>query len=154
MKIANIMSRPVVTVHMDDRLEVVYDIFHQAKFHHLLVVEGTALVGVVSDRDLLKAISPRVGTVMANEHDNASLNKRVHQIMSRQLIVINHEQRVMDAVRLFNSHNISCLPVVNDDNHWVGILSWRDIFRAIERLKGQIAHTGASDTQKDNKQGV
>lgn len=135
MKISQIMSTPVVTVGMDDRLQQVYEIFNKAKFHHLLVVDGHKLQGVVSDRDLLKALSPRVGSVMATDHDNASLNKRVHQIMSRKLVVINQNQTVLHAVKLFNTNNISCLPVVNDAGEWVGIVSWRDIFKKIEAMK-------------------
>ena len=91
---------------------------------------------MVSDRDLFKAISPRTGTVMATDRDNASLNKRVHQVMSRKLVVINQKDSVINAVKLFNANTISCLPVVNDDNEWVGILSWRDIFKQIEAIKG------------------
>ncbi|WP_416308463.1 CBS domain-containing protein [Neptunicella sp. SCSIO 80796] len=135
MKISKIMSKPVVTVGIDDRLEKVHDIFAHAHFHHLLVVAGSKLLGVVSDRDLLKAISPRVGSKTATEKDNASLNKRVHQIMTRKLVVINQDQTVMHAVKLFNANSISCLPVVNDAGEWVGIVSWRDIFRQIEQLK-------------------
>ena len=136
MKVHTLMTTPVVTVGMDDTLFDVLDIFTHARFHHLLVVSGKRLEGVVSDRDLFKAISPRTGTVMATDRDNASLNKRVHQVMSRKLVVINQKDSVINAVKLFNANTISCLPVVNDDNEWVGILSWRDIFKQIEAIKG------------------
>ena len=135
MKVSQLMSTPVVTVGMDDRLDEVYRIFSHAHFHHVLVVNGKRLEGIVSDRDLFKALSPRIGTAMANDRDNASLNKRVHQIMSRKLVVINQHQSVLQAVRLFNANSISCLPVVDDEHQWVGILSWRDIFKQIEAVK-------------------
>jgi hypothetical protein len=41
----------------------------------------TALCGVISDRDLLRALSPYVGTASENARDTATLRKRVHQIM-------------------------------------------------------------------------
>ena len=62
MNVSDIMSKHVVTVEFDDRLSAVKDIFDNAKFHHLLVVEAGVLFGVVSDRDLLKSISPNIGT--------------------------------------------------------------------------------------------
>lgn len=53
------MSRKVVTVAPDDSLEKVRALFAQFHFH-LLVVGERQLLGVVSDRDLLKALSPYV----------------------------------------------------------------------------------------------
>ncbi len=61
MVMGDIMTARVVTVEMDDRLEVVKEIFDTMRFHHLLVVdEHKKLSGVVSDRDLLRALSPYV----------------------------------------------------------------------------------------------
>ena len=56
--VGEIMSSKVVTVEMDDSLEVIRDIFRKVKFHHLIVVDGKKIVGIITDRDLLKAISP------------------------------------------------------------------------------------------------
>ncbi|RJX33014.1 MAG: CBS domain-containing protein [Oxalobacter sp.] len=131
MLIQDIMTKRVVTVEMDDKLSVVKDIFENSKFHHLLVVEGGKLFGVVSDRDLLKAVSPNIGTMTETYKDAATLNKRVHQIMTRKPITLPLTATVKDAVNLFNTHRISCIPIVDKDFKPVGILSWRDIMRNI-----------------------
>lgn len=136
MKVSKIMTTNVVTVGVDDNLGKVYQIFEKHRFHHLLVVSGKTLLGIISDRDLLKHLSPRIGTPMANEHDQAAFKRKVSQIMSRELILILDTESVLQAVRLFNRHRISCLPVVNAERQWVGILSWRDVFRQIEKVKG------------------
>ncbi|GGO72596.1 CBS domain-containing protein [Bowmanella pacifica] len=129
------MSAPVVTVKMDDNLYRVHEIFQKHKFHHVLVVDGKTLLGVISDRDLLKAVSARIGSSSADARDLASFQKKVYQIMSRNLITINQDDTVLQAVRLFNRHPISCLPVVDENAQWVGIVSWRDIFKQIEQRK-------------------
>ena len=129
MLIQDIMTRGVVTVEMDDKLSVVKEIFENSRFHHLLVVENGKLFGVVSDRDLLKAISPNIGTMSETYKDAATLNKRVHQIMTRKPITLWPGATVKDAVDLFNTHRISCIPIVDQDFKPVGILSWRDIMR-------------------------
>ena len=136
MKVADIMSTRVVSVSMDDRLSVVYDIFRLVNFHHLVVLADKRLIGVLSDRDLFKAISPRLGTKAATPLDDASLNKRVHQIMTREPITLEVNASLMDAVKLFNRNKISCLPVVDEQHHCIGMLSWRDIFKYIEQKKG------------------
>jgi acetoin utilization protein AcuB len=132
MLVEKIMSKPVVTVTLDDTLRVVKQIFENAKFHHLLVVEDHKLYGVLSDRDLLKSISPFIGTVQETVHDKFTLNKKVHQIMSRKPISLHPTADVYEAISLFNQHNISCIPIVNEKNVPVGIVSWRDILQIIE----------------------
>lgn len=126
------MSTVIVTVEMDDSLGKVKEIFDNAKFHHLLVTDSDKLVGVVSDRDLLKSISPSIGTAAETTRDIATLNKRVHQIMSRNPITVNKNTEIDDAINVFNNNSISCLPVINDQNYLVGIISWRDILKALE----------------------
>lgn len=126
------MSKPVVTVTLDTTLRMVKQIFENAKFHHLLVVEKGKLYGVLSDRDLLKSISPFIGTLQETAHDKFTLNKKVHQIMSRKPITLTPSADVYMAISVFNQHNISCIPIVNEKDAPVGIISWRDILRIIE----------------------
>lgn len=131
MIIDKLMTRRVVSVSMDEKLSRLREIFESTRFHHILVVERGRLKGVISDRDLLKTLSPYLDTAAETAHDAATLNHRAHQIMSRTPITIGPEADVHDAISLFNAHTISCLPVVRDDEV-VGILTWRDILRALE----------------------
>jgi acetoin utilization protein AcuB len=140
MDVGDIMTARLVTVEMDDRLDVVKQIFDSLKFHHLLVIdEHKKLIGVVSDRDLLKALSPQLGSAAETTRDAATLNKRVHQIMSRKLLTLHPRAAVVDAVQMFLEHRISCIPIVNEEFKPVGILSWRDVMKlmlAKRRLDG------------------
>jgi acetoin utilization protein AcuB len=132
MKLAGVMSTRLVTVEIDDPLEVVKEIFDSVKFHHLLVVDsGKKLCGVISDRDLLRALSPYIGTVSENARDTATLKKRVHQIMTRQLVTLPPEATVADAVKVFLEHRVSCIPVVGAGFKAVGIVSWRDVLKSL-----------------------
>ncbi len=137
MSVEKIMSKPVVTIEMDDSLRMVKEIFDNTRFHHLLVVESGKLFGVISDRDLLKALSPNIGTAAETNRDAASLNKRVHQIMTRKPITLGQNAGIFDAIEIFNNHNISCIPVVDDGRKPVGIISWRDILKALESNRGK-----------------
>lgn len=126
--VAEVMSQPVVSVEMDDRLWVIKQIFDSVQFHHILVVSQNTLVGVLSDRDYLKAISPRLGTAAENKSDLDTLNRRVHQVMSRKPITLRAQSSIGEAITLFEANNVSCIPVVDGNNRPVGIVSWRDIF--------------------------
>jgi acetoin utilization protein AcuB len=129
MNVEEIMSRIVVTVEMDDSLRVVKEIFDNTRFHHLLVIESGRLVGVISDRDLLKALSPKIGTAAETTRDAATLNKRAHQILTRKPVTLRANAGLAEAIAIFNSYSISCIPIIDGRQKPVGILSWRDILK-------------------------
>ena len=132
MRLGEIMTKRVVTVELDDSLATVKQIFDSMRFHHLLVIgSDKKLCGVISDRDLLRAISPYVGTVSENARDSATLKKRAHQIMTRAPVTLGPDASVADAIQLFLSHRVSCIPVVDEGSRAVGIVSWRDILRSL-----------------------
>ena len=132
MRLSGVMTARLVTVEIDDPLEVVKQIFDSVKFHHLLVVNADKkLCGVISDRDLLRALSPYIGTASENARDTATLKKRVHQIMTRQLVTLPPEASLADAVKMFLGHRVSCIPVVGPGFEAVGIVSWRDVLKSL-----------------------
>jgi acetoin utilization protein AcuB len=132
MDVRSFMTARVVTVEMDDRLDVVKQIFDTLKFHHLLVVDNRKkLIGIVSDRDLLKALSPYVGSAAETTRDIATLNKRVHQIMSRNPLTLHPGATMADCVQLFLAHRISCIPIVDAEFRPVGVVSWRDVLKLL-----------------------
>ena len=131
MKLNQIMTQQLVTVDMDDTLATVKNIFDNNFFHHVLVMDNNELAGVISDRDLLRWISPKVNTIAATRRDYATLTRKAHQIMTRELITLNENEHLKAAVEIFDQHKISCIPLISDAGKPVGILSWRDIIRAL-----------------------
>lgn len=129
--IGRIMTTRVVTVEMDDSLEVVRDIFKKVRFHHLLVVDNDKLVGIISDRDMLKAVSPFVGTMSETTRDRATLNKRVHQIMSHHPVTVRSSCSLQEAAELMLARGISSLPITTIGGEVLGIVTWKDVLRAI-----------------------
>jgi acetoin utilization protein AcuB len=125
MNVASIMTRRVVTVEMDDPLWTIREIFENVKFHHILVVDDRKLVGVISDRDFLNAISPFLDTLSEMIYDN----REAHQIMSREIITVNAEASMEDAASLILKNNISCLPVISPQGSVEGIVTWKDILK-------------------------
>ena len=123
------MTRKVVTVEMDDTLLTIGMIFKNVKFHHILVVENKKLVGVISDRDFLREVSPFLGKVIETTRDLDTLKKKAHQIMSRNPITVSPETDIETAASLLLEKNISCLPVVSFHGNIEGIVTWKDILK-------------------------
>lgn len=129
--IGRIMTTRVVTIEMDDSLEMVRDIFKKVRFHHLLVVDNDRLVGIISDRDMLKAVSPFVGTMSETTRDRATLNKRAHQIMSHHPVTVRSSCTLQEAAELMLARGVSCLPITTVGGEVLGIVTWKDVLRAI-----------------------
>ena len=129
MLVTNIMSENVHCVLPTVTLRELRDIFSRVSYHHLLVVEEQKLLGVISDRDVLRASSPFLDTSEASEQDQALLKTTARDFMSTSLITVRQDTAIDTAVILLLEHSISCLPVVSDDEMIEGILTWKDMLK-------------------------
>ncbi|MCP5077055.1 MAG: CBS domain-containing protein [Psychromonas sp.] len=125
MKVSDVMTTRVVSVEMDDRLTVVKDILDSAPFRHLVVVEDEQLQGIISDRDMLRCLSPFIGTDAESARDKKTIEQRAHQVMTRSPMTITSALGIRDALQLMLDHSIGCLPVV-DNEKIVGIFTIYD----------------------------
>jgi len=124
------MTPRTVTIGMDDSLKIARAIFNRRRFHHLLVIDNGKLVGVLSDRDLLKHISPFLGSPFSQrQQDSATLNKKVHQMMSRRLVSVSPDAKVSQAAERMMAERVSCLPVVDGNGKPIGIITTHDLLR-------------------------
>ncbi|MEZ4601304.1 MAG: CBS domain-containing protein [Syntrophotaleaceae bacterium] len=162
MDLGSIMTRKVVTVEMDDSIRLINGIFAHVKFHHLLVVDKGRLVGVISDRDVLKAMSPFVHTLAEQARDAATLERKAHQIMSRNLVTGSSDMSIVEGVGLMLENRVSCLPIVSREGAIEGVVTWKDMLNAFVetddvlcnvcrmRLKTRKKYGSASD--EDNRE--
>ena len=82
------------------------------------IVEGDKLVGTVTDRDIAIRV---VGEGRSPE------STTVGEIASRELVTIDPQQDLDEALRLMARHQVRRLPVVEEDGKLVGIVAQRDI---------------------------
>ena len=94
----------------------------------LPIVEGGQLVGMVTDRDI-------VIRGVADGKDPQSTT--VGEIASRDLVTVDPEQDLDEAMRLMAQHQVRRLPVAEEDGRLVGILAQADVAR-----EGKDAKTG------------
>ena len=92
----------------------------------LPVTEGDRLVGMVTDRDI-------VVRVVAEGKDVQSAT--VGEIASKDLVTIDPQQNLDEALRLMAQHQVRRLPVVEEDGRLVGILAQADIAQQGEDTK-------------------
>ncbi len=131
MLASELMSKKLITVEIEDKLSVVQEIFESMKIHHLLVVDNNKLFGVVSDRDLYKALSPNIGTLTETLKDRATLSKQVYHIVSRHPTTLPPTATMQEVIEIFSTNNFSCIPIVDGEMKPLGIITVRDIIKAL-----------------------
>ena len=138
MTLSNILAKDIMTknpvrVTLDDRLRVVKELFENNDFRHLLVEEEGKLIGILSDRDLYRNISPNLNTNRFTFNDLDTLSIPVHRVVTRKPISIKESASLKEIIQILTSKKISALPVVDDNNVIVGIISWKDVLNEIQK---------------------
>lgn len=127
---SEVMTRNPVTVGLDATLGEVRAIFERVRAHHVPVVEGGRLFGLIAERDVLLALSPHLATPSETPRDTATLAKRAHQVMVRRPIVARPSTPVTEIAAVFRAGSIGSLPVVTEEWELIGIVTWRDLIAA------------------------
>ncbi len=120
------MRTVLVTVPMDYTIGHARDIMRMKRIRHLLVMDESTLVGVLTDRDIRTSLSPRVDTLVESRQDRATLETKVHQAMTRNVITVPPDTSIAEAAQLMLKHKIGCLPVIDKDGSAVGIVTDAD----------------------------
>jgi len=125
------MTEKIVTISADDSLSTVEDIMTLGRVRHMPVVRGGVLVGVVSQRDLLRASLSNLTelTGFGRDQRRAFLEAvEIRRVMSSPAITIPPDATPEQAAELMADRKIGCLPVVSGDA-LVGMLTETDLLR-------------------------
>lgn len=145
MSISHIMTHrnKLVTTTADASLASLRDVFAKARFQHVPVTDASnRLVGIVSVKDYFSELSPVMDAATDPAIGLFIRSRKVHQVMVSPVITITEQSTVKQAAALLLQHNISCLPVVDEQKHLLGIVSWKDILRAALSKSALVNTTG------------
>ena len=131
MIVADIMTTEIITAGMDDTLGGIRKVFELNNCHHIPIVEDNRLVGIISDRDVLKGLSPTADLPIADDRALKTLKKKAHQIMTRKITTISPEDTIEEAAAVFLKLKFSCLPVLEQSGHLVGIITKTDLLASL-----------------------
>lgn len=138
MFVVNYMSSSPVVINQDLPIPEVNEILQKHHFRHLPVVDSDSrLIGMVTDRDIRSAYPSSIMDEDRRQHCLVDLTTRpVREIMSKAFACIGLSSTLDDALYLLDRHGIGALPVLDDEEHVVGIFSIRDLMKAYRKLFG------------------
>ena len=124
-EVADVMVAKVVTLSTHHGFDEAVRLMNDRHFRHCVVVDAHGkLVGVISDRDILRSLA----------RNSNSRAKSLDQIMTRNPITVKRDTSILDAVSKILSKRINCLPVVDDDDAICGIVTSTDLLKSYQQL--------------------
>lgn len=127
------MSSPVAAFSEETCLVVAVEAMRTRHVRHLCVVRQTRVVGIVSDRDVKRALPSALAGAVRMDYEAILEETPLSRVMSRAPVCIASQAPLARAVSLMLEHRISALPVV-DDGVLVGMLTETDCLRALGGL--------------------
>lgn len=117
--LSSIMSKPVITADPNDKLTVARDIFKQNRVHHLPIVHGTRLLGILTTYDIFKLI----------DRDNVDFESTlIKDVMTTHVATLEPEDKIGSAAELFLENLFHAVPIVKNDE-LVGIVTSFDVIK-------------------------
>lgn len=138
MKVRDRMSEKLKTVGMESSVTEAFSLMKENNIRRLPVVEKEKVIGIVTLTDLNQA-SPSSATTLSIHELNYLLAKtKIKDILPKKqkLITIGPDNYIETAAKLMREHKVSGLPVVDENEKLVGIVTETDIFDAFVDILG------------------
>ncbi len=113
------MTKDVVTLNPDNTLGEARDIMLNKHIHHIPILEGKKLVGMVTSWDMFK---------LGKSAEEYSTMK-VSEVMTRKVATLDPGQHLGAVADVLTRHLFHAVPIVNDDHELLGIVTSTDIIR-------------------------
>jgi CBS domain-containing protein len=116
LQVQDVMTQPTVTEARGDSLRAAAELMWRQQTGSLLIVEGGRLAGIITERDVLRAMA------LGTDPDRSS----VDEIMTAEVFTVPPDMLLQEAARQMAARWIRHLPVVQD-GRVLGVVSMRDV---------------------------
>jgi len=118
------MSKKILVAYEEDPLVNVADFMRKNNIGSVAVIDKNGkLIGILTERDIVRAAS------------DGKLDAKVKDYMTRNVIGVKSEISEAEAGEIMLENHFRHLPVIDDDNKVVGIVSIRDIAKSLLYLE-------------------
>jgi len=145
MLVRDVMTSPAVTITPSDDVAEAACVLDRLSLTSLPVVDrDRRLLGIIGEADVVAMLSmPQEYVVPSDRRGDVA---RVRDVMTRDVVTVAPDDDLGDAVAVMSSRNLQSLPVILH-GHVVGMVSWRDVVRAVARRDLDGHHAAWSATR-------
>lgn len=133
MPLREIINESLVSCSLDTPICDVADLMKDKDVGAVLITENDRPVGIVTDRDI----------VLRCVCDELELTTPVEQIMTKTVESVHIDDGIQDVVRCMKDKKIRRIPVVDDSEKAVGLISFGDIIGLLAKEMGELSFTTA-----------
>jgi acetoin utilization protein AcuB len=129
MHVSELMTAPPITSGPDMPVVEARQLMIGKRIRHLLVTEGSKLLGIVTDRDIRLNLPSPATSLSVWEINYLLARMTVASVMTKTVVIVDPRRDVREAAQLMLNHKIGALPVV-DGGALLGIITETDLLRA------------------------
>jgi acetoin utilization protein AcuB len=134
-KVSEWMTSNVITTRRNTSISSAHQIMRENNVRRLPVVEDGKLIGIITIGDVREASPSDATTLSIWELNYLWAQLTVEKVMRRNVYAVRPGSLMLDAAELMLEHKVSGLPVLNENNELVGIITESDIFRMLVRTR-------------------
>jgi acetoin utilization protein AcuB len=134
IRVLDVMTKDPLTVMPSETIGQADELMTTNRIRQVPVVQGNELVGIVTDRDIRSFLS---GSLLeSGEAREKALNTEVREIMTTEPMTVSPDDDLQEAVELMIDEKIGGIPVVDEAEGLVGIVTYVDVLRCfLNRLQ-------------------
>jgi len=134
MKVVDVMTKDPLIVIPSETIAQADELMAVNKIRQLPVVKGRELVGIITDRDIRSFLSGSL--LSAPEAREKALDTKIGDVMTRDPLTLSPDDELREAVELLINEKIGGIPVVDEAEGIVGIVTYVDVLRCfLNRLQ-------------------
>lgn len=136
--VSEIMTRDPIVLNEEDNLAQIQQGMEHFHLRHIPVVDGEKLVGLISQREILKYAVSALERAGAAQQRESWLEEHtfVAEVMQRDPVKVKPSNTLAEAAQVMADSKVGCLPVVDDEGRLVGIVTETDMLHLLVEILG------------------
>lgn len=132
-KIEDVMSKTLVVINATTTLKEAHGLMSEKRIRHLMITDPATgkLLGLISDRDVKKFISPFASSDAGTDRDKATLQIKVDRVMVKDVQSAKIGDTLKLVVERMLQKKISCMPVLGEHDKVVGVVTTTDMMKIL-----------------------
>lgn len=134
MKVVDVMTRNPLVMTPAETVGQADELMAENRIRQLPVVERGAMLGIITDRDIRSFLAQ--SSLLEPEERAKALTTKVRDIMTTEPLTLSPDDELQEAVELLIEEKIGGIPVVDEAEGLVGIVTYVDVLRCfLNRLQ-------------------
>lgn len=130
LTVGDLMTTQLFTLLESDSLYTAKQIMEMARVRHVPIVDAKdSFIGLITHRDMLAVAVSKLSDIDDSTQDELDAGTPLREIMRTDVATVSPDTLLRDAAQLLLEHKYGCLPVVEEEQKLVGIITEADFLR-------------------------